>query len=108
MSNHTPIPYYVQTTRQAPVNGQHIIASVPLDEDNFIAYVEGRTPEEARANAEFIVRACNNHGRLVAALRTIVSLDSDAHPGLLTWQDARKQAHDEAFAAITEAIKETP
>lgn len=43
---------------------------------------------------------------MLAALRKIVALDSDAHPGLLTWQEARSEAHREAIAAI--ALTEIP
>jgi chromosome segregation ATPase len=40
---------------------------------------------------------------LDAALRRIVSLDNDAHPGLFTWHDARVRAHQAAERAIASA-----
>lgn len=70
MAKHTDLPWYVQTTIPDE-DGRYVIASAPLDEDNFVAYVEGRTPEEARANAELIVRAVNSYHKTLETLRNV-------------------------------------
>lgn len=40
-------------------------------------HIGGITESEARANAEFIVRACNSHAALVAALSVLVAAHDD-------------------------------
>ncbi|HVQ15604.1 MAG TPA: hypothetical protein VMS40_18510 [Vicinamibacterales bacterium] len=65
--------------------------------------VRGRTAEEARDNAAFIVRACNNHEALLAALKecafrlaTLIAASGD-------FTDIHAKALDAATAAITNA-----
>ena len=48
---HTIGPWYA--------TGIHVQSAV-LNEDNYVCEAEGSTLEEAEANAEFIVRACNH------------------------------------------------
>lgn len=62
------------------------------------AITEGRTKDEANANAAFIVKAVNNHDRLIQALERIAAYDApDAHAMI---QQAR--------AALAEVQKATP
>lgn len=58
-----------------------------------------RTPEQ-QAEYEAWQRRNMAAPDVLNALRKIVALDSDAHPGLMTWQEARREAHAEAVAAI--------
>lgn len=56
--------------------------------------------EQAEANAKFIVRACNNHAKLIAALRRLTET-RDACLG----SKAYDEAHVSALRAIAEAEK---
>lgn len=61
---HTPTPWHVSTfdsltiTRDRPLGGSEMVAKATRKE----------TLEQSEANAAFIVRACNSHAGLVAAL----------------------------------------
>jgi hypothetical protein len=66
----------------------------------------GAWPQEARANAEFIVRACNSHYELLEALRELVSActrydEQDEHSALLAANYCA--AKDRAIAVIAKA-----
>ena len=98
MARPTPLPWYVQTT--APIDGKHVVASVPLDEDNLVAIVEGRTPEEARANAELIAQTSRTVKVLVDRAREVYAAIIDA-PVL---DDSEKWA--ELAAGLREAIEQ--
>lgn len=87
MSTHTPTPWQAfEFGGEHPAIGikpetwapkiQYWIASVPLRRaPGAGASIQdcGATTDEARANAEFIVRAVNSHDRLVKALRRAVN-----------------------------------
>jgi hypothetical protein len=51
----TPTPWYV-----SEVGGHVCIQSASINEDNFVCYVEGRTPREALNNANMIIDCVNN------------------------------------------------
>ena len=80
------------------------------------------TPEQLRQWAEFVAwdepdyrkpsvsdirnqldahaDALEERGELIEALKLIVELDKDAHPGLSTWHDARVKADQDARALL--------
>jgi len=69
--NRTPTPWYVNGSLIAPTRTGKRFAIAEIFRDNV---------QTAKANAAFIVRACNSHAALVKALRacqTALSLDSD-------------------------------
>jgi hypothetical protein len=70
-SQHTPTPWIVQT----PMTGDDLVIEArPGLEYHELArvraphYGQGPSFDEMRANAAFIVRACNSHATLVAAI----------------------------------------
>jgi hypothetical protein len=70
--------------------------------------VQGRTPEQARANAEFIVRACNNFYELLTAARRLASEFADdgstCHAGIVAKEQcARCSQILRARAAVAKA-----
>ena len=73
---------------------------MPLDEDNLVAIVEGRTPEEARANAELIAQTSRTVKVLVDRAREVYAAIIDA-PVL---DDSEKWA--ELAAGLREAIEQ--
>ena len=72
MVEHTPTPYVLGEGFNIPRNhaicfGPKIVASVPSG-----GYPPGQGWSQSGENdARFIVTACNNHGKLVAALRKL-------------------------------------
>lgn len=72
MSQHTPGPWKIEQL-PAPVygsNGTLVAAGLGIGVGSeHLATVTGRTKTRA-ANADFIVRACNNHGALLDACRS--------------------------------------
>lgn len=88
-AKHTPVPWAVHTTfptyvvplghEQKGIGGSDNPEDEARDFAKTIAREEGTEfpqfyrsrllPEEARANAKFIVRACNSHADLLAALK---------------------------------------
>lgn len=86
MSEHTPLPWVVYRARinsyilsDAPeTRGRHVV-------DHHVGQDRhGHRPGQlrSRADAEFIVRACNAHDALVYALRGLLALTLKALPGL--------------------------
>lgn len=97
MSNHTPTPWTLID------NGKYLEIKVPWDGRvvankfspsvvDMIAY-EGNDGINGRANAEFIVRACNSHAQLVEALKSALAVIDDylnyEHNGDPWVEDAR-------------------
>lgn len=76
MSTHSPLPW--------THSGIHI-ASLSLGRDVLVASARysSATFDEARANAEFIVRACNAHDDLLAACKKVVEHFGDPACGAL-------------------------
>lgn len=83
MSGHTELPWEVYSDEHgiagdAPgiesAGGESIVVFGDLGGD--FQGVRGETPEEALANARFIVRACNAHYDLLEALKEAVEWDS--------------------------------
>ena len=68
---HTPGPWAVDSD-----TGHDYVLAPPLDENEGGATIICRMGLESDANAEYIVRACNNHDDLLEALRSIV-VDAD-------------------------------
>lgn len=80
VGGHTALPWSVfAPSVECPgiesEDGVSIVVFAHCLAPNEEAGVQGRTPEEARANAAFIVRACNSHDALVSALRDLVEID---------------------------------
>ena len=92
MTQHTKTPWESHngeiTTRQENGRSYRRIAAVQ-------DYGLGSLPEVDEANAEFIVRACNSHGDLLAALKQLRSINPMSDYNEL--RDARTVA-DEAIA----------
>lgn len=71
MTKHTPLPWKVYYAKN---NGQIILGT---GEENGCAIQNHsgafwRDDEEAKANAEFVVRACNSHYELLEALEQVI------------------------------------
>ncbi len=85
MSKHTPTPWHIDEPYFIYIWGpeQQMVADLPFtDEEVYLARVRGvgrgATEEERRANAEFIVRACNSHKNLLeACISTVESSLTD-------------------------------
>jgi len=82
-SEHTPTPWIVYEgnapSKDCPgIEAPDVMFSVVIWGDHEDPYdccgVQGRTIEEARANARFIVRACNVHEELVEALKDVLAV----------------------------------
>lgn len=85
----TPLPWYATT---------NLIQSASINEDNFVAEVEGRNVKESRDNAEFIVRAVNSHAELVEALKLVREKYQEHFESMpLAWQSV-DNAVNEALA----------
>lgn len=56
-------------------------------------------PEDGTANAAFIVRACNNHEKLLSALKELVYATNNPHSD---WKTVREQVEN-AIKAIKQA-----
>lgn len=83
MSGHTPTPWTFDEhggTFYVWGPGQAMVTDGDVDE-GYVARMRGvgrgATVEEQRANAEFIVRACNAHEELLQALREIAAVDAE-------------------------------
>lgn len=91
------------------VPGIHILAPSGRPSEHLLIAEMGTHPTEA--NAEFIVRACNNHGELLAALKRLqravvrCSIDRDAadHSTWLASLDGQISALDHAASVIAKA-----
>lgn len=69
---HTPTPWRYCKTNGSPTSGQHMIAG---SKPGYLAEIRDCGSGDVSANAAFIVRACNAHDELVAALRDIARTD---------------------------------
>jgi hypothetical protein len=68
-AKHTPTPWIYVRENGSPTTGQHMIAGA---KPGYLAEIRDCGSGDVQANAEFIVRACNVHDALVAALQAIV------------------------------------
>jgi len=102
-TKHTPGPWWVAPSDAGvlPTSPPPAIYAGPKRKRDrqTVAYLGGGSIHyaDARPNAEFICRACNSHGELLAALRELVRI---ARTGDL---DAVDAALDAAEAAIAKA-----
>lgn len=55
--------------------------------------------------ADDIERLRRERDELLSALRRIVTLDDDAHPGLFTWCQFRAEAHQQALRVLAKHAK---
>ncbi len=104
---HTPTPWGLEEygwSHNGPVFWGAITAPFETEHRDQLNIVSGgsfglygRTVEEANANAEFIVRACNAHYRLLAACRMVLD-----DPGLT------QSANDVIREAIDIATEPVP
>ena len=70
----TQLPWIMDGRNSFVPEGRNdYIAWVYNDDGKVICETQGRTPEEAKANAAFIVRACNNHARITTDLATCLT-----------------------------------
>jgi len=65
-TKHTPGPWIVRTSGEVGTADEMLASVYPI---------EATRTEERRANAAFIVRACNSHDDLLAALEKIAAGD---------------------------------
>jgi hypothetical protein len=109
MSNHTPTPWFVGAQNDA----LYIIDRKPRPSTDDIApnqdvcvvaktYNQGRATGREDANAAFIVRACNAHNDLVAALKNLVAMAD-----YFMTDAPQRIAIEEAVAAIAQAEGKT-
>lgn len=83
-NKHTPTPWYLSPIScDVWANPGFTICEV---------YPSGHETEEKKANAEFIVRACNCHDELVIALDDCVSVMTKELKGLAVIQPELRQA----------------
>lgn len=68
--SHTPTPWRYVRQNPSPTTGEHMIAGA---KPGYLAEVRDCGSGEVSANAEFIVRACNSHDALVAALKSVLA-----------------------------------
>jgi hypothetical protein len=67
---HTTTPWHVGLSECSRVyGGEQHWAVFGKDAGGVIADIEGSLDAESKANAEFIVRACNNHEELLTACK---------------------------------------
>lgn len=97
-SKHTPLPWKVYYAKN---NGQVILGT---GEENGCAIQNHsgafwRDDDEAKANAEFVVRACNSHYELLEALECLLDKADKEWGKSLVWRVTR----DEARLAIAKA-----
>jgi len=99
-TQHSPLPWNVGGPNLPSVGGEEGACGVEDREGMTIcdtwpsANVDSDSPLLARANAEFIVRACNNHEALLDALRTIEALICDQPLcGHFTAEEIRSVVH---------------
>ena len=99
MSKHTPGPWELHHNI-----GRKGEIGIVADAAPCIIAVMGNQnawPAEARANAEFIVRACNAHDELLAALELAMECMPD--PDYRGTTEAQRAAHASMSAAIRKA-----
>lgn len=111
MSNeHTPTPWRADITAHRTIDGTSCVAFIVSEKTNIadVCNSYNISTEEAVANAAFIVRACNSHAALVAALEgfdnfawTAVTADCDESRLYL------QQLIDKARAALA-AVESQP
>ena len=104
MSGHTPLPWTTRKARPGHDRDVGIVAPgcagvIAECFEEFRAKGE-RHPEEAEANAEYIVRACNSHEELLEALRQI---DNEAGCPAAEYMPALPRIWEIARAAIAKA-----
>ena len=76
MKDITQLPWIMNGSNYFVPEGRHdYIAWVHIDDGKVVCETQGGTPEESKANAAFIVRACNNHEALLDALIKIAAFD---------------------------------
>lgn len=73
IDDHEMMNYNSQIMARAPFT-ENEECDIPgeIVEEQSVATAHGRTPEEVKANAEFIARACNAHEDLLGACKAIV------------------------------------
>ena len=67
MADHTPLPWANESGLRISAPGHRVGGFVALVAT--LEHRKGETPAEQRANGAFIVRACNAHDELLAALK---------------------------------------
>lgn len=97
MSKHTATRWVID-----PENDRKVICEA---DSSFVADCNGLADESCdTANAAFIVRACNNHARLVEALEALIA---EYEPNLKAFAtDAPRKAKWQAALAALAAAKE--
>ncbi len=98
MSKHTPTPYYINgcygiyakhTTKNRWIMwnvGQTVSSYHPEKLIARIMDINGGSVDEKVANAEFFIRACNNHDALVEALDGLLN-DPDGKSCVNSWDN---------------------
>jgi len=72
-AKHTPTPYKL-------VQVQGGFGLISNDNNEYVTTIYQRDNNQVKANAEFIVRACNNHNKLVEALERALYIIGDYKP----------------------------
>ena len=90
---HTPVPWKVYYAK----NNGHLILGIGEENGQAITNHSGAfwgTNDEAKANSEFVVRACNNHYQLIDALEN-----------LLNWHETKSGDYELKQILIADAWK---
>ncbi len=70
--------------------------------------IQGRSPKEAKANAKFIVKACNSHYKLLEALKDTLKLLEEIVQAfeVNAWNTRDAAILDKVYATIKKATEE--
>lgn len=103
---HAPGPWTV-TTKRGPLHDIGATDPPAIKDSNgeYIAVLGGGSVHfaNARAHADFILRACNSHDALVAALVLYVKLDNDKRSGCRIRAEDWAECHQAATRALAKA-----
>ena len=82
-TQHTPGPWHISKHCRTAINDSSLVAMRHIastgDHTTNFNFIE--TMDENEANAEFIVRACNSHYKLLEACRAFIRWNDDTNNG---------------------------
>lgn len=93
MADHSPLPFHVEVTRYPMIAGV-----IVAENGDYVAKVVDH--QNWRANAAYLVRACNSFDDLVAACRAV--LDAKEYDGDI-WVGRMYEAGEQIRAALAKA-----
>ena len=110
---HTPTPWSIKCQEDLDPEGNGYIWAIKgkrLSEEKNLNggwkhYVQNPAVANSEANAEFIIRACNSHDALLAALMQLMEWEGD-EAGFYPEDDTQQRANEvwqDAFDAVAKA-----